>query len=70
MIEAGAPNTEEATLVHREGARPTGGSRGRTARGPAHRGEDAKRKPGPSRTPAPEDGTGVLLALGILERLP
>jgi hypothetical protein len=29
MMEAGAPSTEEATLVHREGARPTEGSHDR-----------------------------------------
>src|SRR5215217_5428372 len=28
MREAGAPSTEEATLAHRVGARPTGGSHG------------------------------------------
>src|SRR5215218_2966713 len=37
MIEAGAPSTEEATLAHRVGARPTGDSHGRTTRGPAQR---------------------------------
>jgi hypothetical protein len=39
MIEADAPSTEEATLAHRVGARPTGDSHGRTTRGPAQRGE-------------------------------
>src|SRR5215203_5469901 len=39
MIEAGAPSTEEATLAHRVGARPTGDSHVLTTRGPAQRGE-------------------------------
>jgi hypothetical protein len=42
MREAGAPSTEEATLVHRGGARPTGDSHALTTRGPAQRGEGAK----------------------------
>ena len=37
MREADAPSTEEATLAHRVGARPTGGSHTRTTRGPAQR---------------------------------
>jgi hypothetical protein len=45
MIEAGAPSTEEATLVHRGGARPTGDSHGRTTRGPTQRFKDANQKP-------------------------
>ena len=45
MIEADAPSTEEATLVHRGGARPTGDSHGLTTRGPAQRGEGAKHRP-------------------------
>ena len=45
MIEADAPSTEEATLVHRGGARPTGDSHVRTTRGPAQRGEGAMRRP-------------------------
>jgi hypothetical protein len=47
LIEAGAPSTEEATLAHRVGARPTGDSHGRTTRGPTQRGEGAKQRPRP-----------------------
>jgi hypothetical protein len=43
MREAGAPSTEEVCLPER--ARPTGGSHGRTIRGPAQRLEGAKRRP-------------------------
>ena len=54
MIEADAPSTEEATLVHRGGARPTGDSHALTTRGPAQRGEGAKegRAPGRSKSAA------------------
>jgi hypothetical protein len=41
MIEADAPSTEEATLAHRVGARPTGGSHGLTTDDPAQHGEGA-----------------------------
>jgi hypothetical protein len=50
MIEADAPSTEEVVSV--SCARPTGGSHGRTTRGPAQRFSGAKRRPGPRRTPA------------------
>jgi hypothetical protein len=42
MIEAGAPSTEEATLLHREGTRPTGDSHDRITDDRAQRGEGAK----------------------------
>ena len=42
MIEADAPSTEEATLAHRVGARPTGGSHGRTTGDHTQRCKDAK----------------------------
>src|SRR5215211_969230 len=45
MIEAGAPSTEEAALVHREGARPTGGSNDRITGDRAQRCEGAKHRP-------------------------
>src|SRR5215211_8210380 len=45
MIEADAPSTEEVVCRLAERARPTGGSHGRTTRGPAQRVEGAKRRP-------------------------
>jgi small subunit ribosomal protein S6 len=45
MIEAGAPSTGRSQALFPECARPTGGSHGRTARGPAQRGEGARRRP-------------------------
>jgi len=45
MIEAGAPSTEEATLAHRVGARPTGDRYVRTTDDPAQRLKDAKQRP-------------------------
>jgi hypothetical protein len=45
MIEAGAPSTEEAMLVHREGARPTGGSHDRITDDRAQRSEGAEHRP-------------------------
>jgi hypothetical protein len=44
MREADAPSTEEATLAHRVGARPTGGSHGLTTDAPAQRSKGAKLK--------------------------
>src|SRR5829696_9012744 len=44
MREADAPSTEEATLAHRVGARPTGDSHGRTTRGPTQHGSHATRR--------------------------
>jgi hypothetical protein len=45
MREAGAPSTEEVVAVHRDCARPTGGSHVRTTESPVQRGEGAKRRP-------------------------
>jgi hypothetical protein len=54
MIDAGAPSTEEATLAHRVGARPTGDSHGLTTDDPVQHGEGAKRK-----AALQEDGGGA-----------
>ena len=48
MIKAGATSTEEVVSAPCCCARPTGGSHGRTTRGPAQRGEGAKRRPRPT----------------------
>src|SRR5215211_3883114 len=45
MIEAGAPSTGDVGMSSRRCARPTGGSHGRTTRGPAQRRGDAKQRP-------------------------
>src|SRR5215203_2770244 len=45
MIEAGAPSTEEATLAHRVGARPTGDRYVRTTDDAAQRFRGAMRRP-------------------------
>src|SRR5215203_6697287 len=50
MIEAGAPSTEEATLAHRVGARPTGDRYVRTTDAPAQRIKGAKLKAAPARS--------------------
>jgi hypothetical protein len=45
MIEAAAPSTEEAALVHREGARPAGGTHDRITADRAQRFRGAKHRP-------------------------
>jgi hypothetical protein len=52
MIEAGGPSTSELQACFPKScARPTGGSHGLTARGPAQRGEGAKAKAAPRKVP-------------------
>jgi hypothetical protein len=50
MREADAPSTEEATLAHRVGARPTGDRYVRTTDAPAQRIKGAKLKAAPDRS--------------------
>jgi hypothetical protein len=50
MREADAPSTEEATLAHRVGARPTGGSHGLTTDALAQRSKGAKLRAAPDRS--------------------
>jgi hypothetical protein len=58
MIEAGAPSTEEATLVHREGTRPTGDSHDRITDDRAQRGERRGRKGRPRQGAFKKRGRG------------